>query len=295
MANIVSHLVSVTGSPEAVRRFRERMIPGGKAATFEFDALIPMPAVLLDAEGSSTASEGLILLGADHLPDPLMSTSTVGEQAARMLDYPWVREAGVTDRAGLEVLLKQRAKRDGGVEKRLALGSNAIAAFEATGHVTAGSWAIEHWGCDGVRDFDLTRDDPSLLEFSLGTAWATPERVWDRIAETFPDVAVSVLGFEDAWHFAVAGEIAGGRNGVHEVEPTPELYERIYGQPYVEEEEAGEAEPVGEAAAVAESLQRSAIARERSARFTKRLEAVNWDLVGWVLAAFVALGYFVFW
>lgn len=292
MANIVSHLVSVTGSPEAVRRFRDRMITG---ATLDFGALIPMPAVLRDADGSSTASEGLILLGADHLPDPLMPASTVGEQAARMLDYPWVREAGVTDRAGLDALLKRRAKGDVGVDKRLALGRKAIAAFEATGHVTGGSWAVEHWGCDGVRDFDLTRDEPGHMEFSLGTAWATPERVWDRIAETFPDVGVSVAGFEEAWHFAVTGEIAGGRNGVCEVEPTPELYERVYGQPFVDEDASEDDEPAGEAAAVSESLRRSAIARERSARFTTRLESVNWDLVGWALAAFVAVGYVVFW
>jgi hypothetical protein len=292
MANIVSHLVSVTGSQEAVRRFRDRMVLG---ATLDFGALIPTPAVLRDADASSAASEGLILLGADHLPDPLMSTSTVREQAARMLDYPWVREAGVTDRAGLDALLKRRANGDGGVEKRLALGRKAIAAFEATGHVTAGSWAVEHWGCDGVRDFDVLRDEPGRLEFSLGTAWATPERVWDRIADTFPDVAVSVVGFEEAWHFAVTGEIAGGRNGVREVEPTAELYERVYGQPYVEEDAGEEDEPAGEAPAVAESLRRSAIARESSARVTKRLEAVNWDLVGWILAAFVALGYFAFW
>ncbi|WP_020177934.1 hypothetical protein [Methylopila sp. M107] len=291
MANIVSHVVTVAGSPEAVRRFRNRMITGPVDAgspSFDFAALVPMPSCLEHTLASSFASDGLIILGEFDLPDPLASLRTVGQQADLMLAYPWVREARATDRAGLADLLKRRARADGDLQQRLDLARASIAAFRETGHVTSGSWANENWGCDGVRGFALVEDEPERLRFELGTAWASPDSIWSRIAEAFPDVTVDVVGFEEAWHFAVTGEIAGGRNGVVAVDADPALYERVYGEPFQDEEEGG---PAPSPAISASAAPPAAPPADRYRTLERLAERVNWDLVGLLLAAIVVAAY----
>ena len=99
------------------------------------------------------------------------------------------------------------------------------------------AWALEHWGTQRNADAydELARTDDgaggATLEFVLATAWSFPTPVFEALHRRFPALRVDVVGFEEAWHFAVVGAYGPGETGAVEVDPTAEIYTRVYGVP----------------------------------------------------------------
>ncbi len=98
------------------------------------------------------------------------------------------------------------------------------------------AWALEHWGTQRNAEhyFDETArhdDGVGSLDFFLSTAWSFPAPVFEALHRRFPALRIDVVGFEEAWHFAVEGAYGPGETGAFEVEPTAELYTRVYGEP----------------------------------------------------------------
>lgn len=259
MPNHVSHVVTVTGPVEAIAAFKEKMIVEKTRerglskemvtdTIFDFEALIPMPEILVGSVEGSTSKDGLIIAGKSELVDKMASDFdrrfAPHGTVAKHLSYPWVQAEGVTDEAGLIELLKKRAIAFGGEEnlaKTLAAGEQAAAAYEQTGYRSWYPWAIDNWGTKwGAYSFELTLDVPGSLGFSFQTAWSTPEPIWNKIAETFPSLTFHVMGFDEGHGFGIEGVIAEGVNGVEEREPSANLYLAVYGEPMPDDEDEDE-------------------------------------------------------
>ncbi|AWB22875.1 hypothetical protein DA075_19825 [Methylobacterium currus] len=105
------------------------------------------------------------------------------------------------------------------------------------------AWALEHWGTQRNADAyeETARGDDAgggaSLEFFLATAWSFPAPVFEALHRRFPALHIDVVGFEEAWHFAVEGAYGPGETGAVEVEPTAALYTRVHGVPPEPDEE----------------------------------------------------------
>ncbi|SFU93931.1 hypothetical protein SAMN02799631_03300 [Methylobacterium sp. 174MFSha1.1] len=106
------------------------------------------------------------------------------------------------------------------------------------------AWALDHWGTQRNADAydELGRSDDgaggAMLEFVLATAWSFPAPVFEALHRRFPALRFDVVGFEEAWHFAVEGVYGPGETGAVEIDPTADLYIRVYGVPPEPDEEA---------------------------------------------------------
>jgi hypothetical protein len=248
MPNHVTHRVIVT-SPNAadidafVARFvitqEEEDFMGNKTgATFEsfdFNTVVPMPDSIRNSESSSAVSDGLAILGRSDIPGGFGRTVTLEQ----MLDYPWVKVAGITDVEALKAALLQRCP------NAVEAAEKAIKCYEETGHTSWYSWSIENWGTKwNAYSFDMTRVGPTHLEMKFDTAWSTPDPIFEKLAELLPiDTVVTYAAIDEGGGFVVTGTIVGKTHKQVEVEQTDDLYEFLYGErPEVYEEDVEEDE-----------------------------------------------------
>jgi hypothetical protein len=73
-------------------------------------------------------------------------------------------------------------------------------------------WSIENWGCKwNAGNTQLYSDKirvnkgVAVLEFSFDTAWSLPEPVYEKLAEMYPDLSITVSFDEESGAFS--GEI----------------------------------------------------------------------------------------
>ncbi len=109
MPNHVTHRVVVTGTSDAIARFKaafffektERDFDGTehRYTQFDFNMLVPMPELLRQTESSSSLTHGLLVLGRTDIVNDFGISSSLHDEVARFLSYDWVKEAGVTDYA----------------------------------------------------------------------------------------------------------------------------------------------------------------------------------------------------
>src|SRR5262245_2973179 len=104
MPNHVRHRITVTGPAAESTRFWEHAFKRAASEngvqeatlTFDFNAFIPMPKELEETTSDSLGSLGrLAWYGVSDNPFSTLE---------RVLDYPWVKDAGVTDAEGLRAL-----------------------------------------------------------------------------------------------------------------------------------------------------------------------------------------------
>jgi len=239
MPNHVTHRVVVTGPAEEVARFREKCIRektetsefSGKTETwtlFDFESLIPMPAILHEVPSSSTVDDGLALL---DIVIPGDRSSLFGRKTIQsMLTWPWVVAAGITNADDLKVML---------IERNPDCIKQAIAAYKAykeTGHKDWYGWSIANWGTkwnsysySEIR-YEGDSPDADVFEFQFDTAWNTPDPIWEALAKEFPELTFEVSGFDEGWNFAVSGQIIDGINAVESIPATPDMYQTVYGE-----------------------------------------------------------------
>jgi len=100
MPNHVTHRIVITGADADIRAFVDRCIvtthrdatehqPAFDEQTFDFSTLIPMPEELKNVTDGSTMQWGLMLVGRADLARAYYTLEN-------MLDWPWVKDAGVT-------------------------------------------------------------------------------------------------------------------------------------------------------------------------------------------------------
>lgn len=150
---------------------------------------------------------------------------SLGRSLTEMLSWPWVVAAGVTNEEELKALILKRSP------NCVELAQKALARYEKYGHMDWYSWSISNWGTKwNAYSFSMVEEAAELLTFRFETAWSTPEPIWNKIAEEFPKLKFVVNGFDEGWLFAVSGVIEEGINNIEDVEPTDEVYEKVYGE-----------------------------------------------------------------
>jgi TPR repeat protein/DNA-binding IscR family transcriptional regulator len=93
------------------------------------------------------------------------------------------------------------------------------------------------WGTKWNADQGQIEGDPAEGSFTMrfDTAWSVPEPIFKAIAEQYPSLTLTGYAFDELWRFAAAITVKNGSAIIEEVEPTQELYERVYGVPPDEE------------------------------------------------------------
>jgi hypothetical protein len=104
------------------------------------------------------------------------------------------------------------------------------------------NWSIEHWGTKwNAYDFQPVIDQ-ATYEFTFNTAWSPPGPVLDTLAQRFPNVSMDVAWFDEGSMHAGQGVLQGqfySTDALY-VDPTPEIYERVYGERMMADEELDE-------------------------------------------------------
>jgi len=225
MPNHVTHRVVVTGPKDAVERFRTECIvdvgdevqSGSKPREYlDFNVLIPMPEELEHTRSGSLGSIG----HAAWYGDP-----------SDILEYPWVKEAGVTDVEELRAFL---LKRDPKCKIEADHYESNLRKFGAP---TWYEWSIKNWGTKwNSYDLEICAKEDGRLEFRFETAWSPPVPVFIAAAEKYPELTFLVKSFDEGWNFACAGDFHGEDVTYAEVTPTKELQKEVYGHSSSEEE-----------------------------------------------------------
>lgn len=249
MPNHVTNRVVVTGPSAAIAAFRAAFLvedveadEGGQEhrfTRFDFNRIIPRPKILDETESGSSVNTGLLVLGCPEIMKDGFGNPSLEAEVARHLDFPWVKEAGVTDYEGLKTLLTERDP------ACIAKAEIAIRAHEECGHASWYSWSISNWGTKwNAYSFEVIDEDEGRFEFRFDTAWSPPEPVFAALADR-PECAsleITIRGFDEGWLFAYRASIADGCYDAESVEPSREFYAEVYGEPCIDEDDEGEDE-----------------------------------------------------
>lgn len=200
MPNYVTSRCAVHGPAEDVAAFRRMTIVkapddhsdvGGEI--FDFRSIIPMPAVVAEAESSSEAEVGMALIGYRDAPGDAFAD--LGQHwSARVRNDVAMPDGDIADVAAA-YLSKHPSYETQGVKR--------IAAIAETGHPSWYEWSIENWGTkwDAFR-YEQVDDDPFTFRFE--TAWSFPTPIFEKLAALYP-----TLTFECWTHDE--GDCFGGR------------------------------------------------------------------------------------
>ena len=218
MPNHVTTKCVVTGPDSEIARFRELMFKKTKDCddeksegelTFDFNQLIPMPPQL------HITYDGWIM--------PLENPFSANTPLKSHLDNMRKRLAEANDK-----------------QKTFENFLQGIRNYFELGHATWYEWSRENWGTKW-NSYRLVVSDQSTspLEFQFETAWSFPIPVFEKLAKEFPLLEFECFCFDEGWSFAGEGcfNPSDDKFCFEAVEATKELYEKVYGEPYIEEAE----------------------------------------------------------
>lgn len=217
MPNHVTTRCIVTGSDSEIARFRELMFKKIKDCDdeksegeliFDFNQLISMP------EQLNIISDGWIFL----LENQFLANTSL--------------------KAHLDEMRKHLAESDT-KQKTFENFIQGVRNYFELGHATWYEWCKENWGTkwNSYSLSGLPEKSVSPFEFSFDTAWNFPTPVFKKLAEEFPLLEFECCCFDEGWNFAGDGcfNPPDGSQQFKIVDATKELYEVVYGKPYVEE------------------------------------------------------------
>lgn len=232
MPNHVTHRVLVTGPADDLKKFREGYIVSEEEEDFEgkptgatvecldFNRVIPMPESL---EETTSGSFGAIGYDAFH--------GTDGEWK-RIVDYPWVKEKGITTQKQLHEFLDKKSpeyRRQGDLAKRN---------IEQYGFCDWYEWAVEHWNTKWpAYRHKWIYEGCDRLDFTFCTAWSPPTPIFEELSRLFPTIRFFVRSFDEGYNFACQGSFENGENDYVDVPANDEMYEAVYGEKPMRDEE----------------------------------------------------------
>lgn len=190
MPNWCTNNLYLTGTAEDIDRLLASV--HGEESALDFNKIIPMPRAL-DVDAGSKSAVALAVAKGD---------------VSKQLQYPWAREKGITDAAGL------CAHVGSSYEQVLAYGQRLLENIRLYGHATWYEWCCENWGTkwnlNGDDDVQLERNSPTHAILHFYTAWAPPVPVVSKLAEMFPMVEMRLEYYEPGMGFAGTLVLAGG-------------------------------------------------------------------------------------
>jgi hypothetical protein len=226
MPNHVTNRFMLQGSPEDIAAFVDLMFveieeDGEKVKTFDFNRIVPMPDYL------EKITEGTISECFYHILKRDGEMRKGWDWMNKSRDNclgPMFAVAGMSDEE-LETLL--RAADEKNLESALLM----VRAVKETGFRSWYDWSISNWGTKwGAYGFKVISEEPCIFKFD--TAWSAPVPVLAALGERFPDLGIHCSSFDEGGGFACDGWInpPDGEAEYHQVEPSDEMYEKVYGQ-----------------------------------------------------------------
>jgi hypothetical protein len=180
--------VTITGPQDALARLKTahfRTHDNGDQY-LDFETIIPMPAILEGSESSSVVADGLYVL---RRVDVLSADRRAGSE---MLNWSWVKEAGITTEEELKAELLRRCPDC--VERA----KKAIALYETTGYGNWRDWCCDNWGTTCSRFAAIyPNDPPGTMHVHMATAWAPPLPVFEKLAQLYPELTFEVEGLDE--------------------------------------------------------------------------------------------------
>jgi hypothetical protein len=161
-----------------------RKIVLGEDKLFDFNLIVPMPEELSVVSGSIGDEAYTCLYGTD-------------EEVARYLEYPWVKEAGVTNREELTEFLEKRSdknKNDDEMSWR-ELGNRYASNLKKYGAKTWYDWCCSNWGTkwNAYEEQEVLYDEDDRIDVRFTTAWSPPVPVYEKLQEMFEDAEIEAF------------------------------------------------------------------------------------------------------
>jgi hypothetical protein len=203
--------------------FVKRVTEQGGHMRFDFERLIPSPALVWQVEESNTSEHGarLILLRGQYVD----RTETMGMPKSSIKYY---RADVSMPKAPMHEVAAAFLQNNPEYE---VAGRARLQALLETGYSGWYSWTIANWGTKrNAYSYRPVSDKP--LEFLFDTAWNFPWPVFETLAREFPTLQFKCLSFDEGWGFAGEGcfNPAAGERPFELCDATEELYERVYGK-----------------------------------------------------------------
>lgn len=183
--NHVENDLVIHGDPETLRAFvayaegpAGTSIDGAETALLSAHRFIPMPKELAETASGSFGSIGY--------------DAWYGN-AGRILEYPWVKDAGVTSQEQLKEFLRAE---DSLYEEMANRYKDNLERF---GFPTWYEWAVQHWGTKwGLYEVQPTCADFEYrqISYTLLTAWSPPVPVIQAMSKQFPSLMFCLDYFE---------------------------------------------------------------------------------------------------
>jgi Ferredoxin-like domain in Api92-like protein len=204
MPNWCSNNVVVIGPVEEIAHFRQTCIRQDEKGElyFDFNSLIPMPAILEDTVAGGRVDVALSLLGSDDL---VWFPRSIEEQ----MKYWQVSDIdALKDKIGPEAFDQAR---------------HSIEAFEQTGAPNWYVWSNRNWSTKwNACDFAVIREEPGRYECRFETAWSPPEPVYIELAATFPRLSFEISGGDDQLNFDFEATARDGNFNIQYGDPNVE-------------------------------------------------------------------------
>jgi hypothetical protein len=204
MPNWCSNNIVVTGSVEDIAHFTQtcvRLDEKGESR-FDFNSLIPMPAILEGTVAGGLVDDALLLLGRDDL---VWFPRSMEEQ---MKHWQVSDIEALKEKIGTEAFDQAR---------------HSIEAFEQTGVPNWYAWANMNWGTKlNASDFKIIREEPGRYECRFETAWSPPEPVYVKLAEMFPNSCFEINGWDDQLNFDFQATVRDGAFNIRYDDPNRE-------------------------------------------------------------------------
>jgi len=226
MPNHVTTLCKVSGSPAAVLTFREKHITKGKDENsgeeyenFDFQTIIPKPAILRETTSGSEEILGLAALVGDVISIDFERSFPFLKSEMKLKGPPIHHAEQV--RAWLA---KHRPK-------ALEAGRLSARAIAETGYPDWYQWAIANWGTkwDAYEYKELpSSSGPDLFVFQFNTAWSFPEPIFEKLAELHPELRFEVESVDEGGP-EYAGHYAGKDQHFDVVPESRDRRFRVYG------------------------------------------------------------------
>jgi hypothetical protein len=162
-------------------------------SAFDFERLIPMPKELHISSGG-VASDARALFSE--------------KEAKAMLDFPWVKQAGIKSVAALRTALRKNYIKSREDRKRFeeVMGKNEdpptldeFAALVLSNHEKHGAtdwydWSIKRWGTKwNAYSVVAGKSDEREATVTFETAWSPPLPVLDELAKRFPKAYLRLI------------------------------------------------------------------------------------------------------
>jgi hypothetical protein len=182
MANWYRNLVTLKGDRDVLDEFKAKHLVHDDERNerfLDFNTVIPRPKELEGTEESTELDKGLIVFGHND------------SGGQRMLDYPEVVEAGVTDLDGLKELIVKRWP------DCVAQAERHLKVKELTGYLNWYDWSLDNWGTKwNSWELEIVKDTSKQLAFRFLTANRPPIPVLNELVLMWPQLDFSCRGYD---------------------------------------------------------------------------------------------------